>query len=213
MQTKQLVVKLLSNKVKTIDAIFESEDTFNIIIEFARDAAKEFFATQVNKQFLPNRVDDVAYIVDQNMQKNKAKMHKKLCKKFTTSDVESTIAWLIDRWINTFVNLTTNCNYRDYFDISSIVQFDDNLMFVEHEDNEFFLDDIKKFDRNEIKKALKVVWQDSILDSNFDLYDFKELCQKYNFSTFDILSYHLEDKIKMVVEINENQHQQMMFDF
>jgi len=213
MKTKQLIIKLLSSKVKSSNEIFENENIFTIILEFSRDAAKEFFATQSNKRFLLDRVDDVAYIVDEYLLKNKTKMYKKVSKKFKANNVESTIAWLIDRWINTFVNLTTNVNYRDYIDTSSIVEFDDNLMFISGENEDFFVDDIEKFSKTEIKKALEKVWQDSILNSDFDLYDFKELCQKYNFSTFDILSYHLEEKIKIKIETNENQHQQMMFDF
>lgn len=213
MQTKQLIIKLLINKVKTTHEIFESEDTFNIILEFARDAAKELFATQHNKRFLANRVDDAAHIVDQNMQKNKAKMYHKVSKKFEEKDVESMIAWLINRWINTFVNLTTNSNYRDYFDLSNIVDYDDNYIFFDDEKDDSFLEDIDKFSRYEIKKALEKVWQDSILDSDFDAQDFKTLCKKYNFTTYEILSYNLEEKLKIKLEINENQHQQMMFDF
>jgi len=213
MQIKQLMIKLLSNKVQKTNEIFENENIFTIILEFSRDAAKELFARQHHRRFLISRVDDVAHIVDQNMQKNKAKMHKKISKRFGAKDVESTIAWLIDRWINTFVNLTTNVNYCDYIDTSSIVEFDDNLMFISGENEDFFVDDIEKFSKDEIKKALKVVWQDALFDSDFDAQDFKDLCSKYNFTTYEILAYELEEKIKMKAETNENQHQQMMFDF
>ncbi|MFA5501896.1 MAG: hypothetical protein WC253_04580 [Sulfurovaceae bacterium] len=213
MKTKQLIIKLLSSKVKSSNEIFENENIFTIILEFSRDAAKELFARQHHRRFLISRVDDVAYIVDQNMQKNKVKMHQKISKKYKKKDVESTIAWLIDRWINTFVNLTTNPNYRDYFDFTNIVDYDDNLIFADEDNDDHFVEDIEKFSKDEIKKALKVVWQDALFDSDFDAQDFSELCEKYNFSTFDILSYHLEEKIKIKIETNENQHQQMMFDF
>jgi len=212
MNTKQLTILILKSKVQYINEVFEQK-IYEVILEFSHDAAKEFFVSQHGKRFLASRVDDVAYIVDQNMQKNKVKMHHKVSKKFGKNDVESTIAWLIDRWINTFINLTTNSNYRDYFDLSNIVDYDDNLIFAESETIDLYVDDIKKFSRYEIKNALKVVWQDALFDCDFDLYDFKELCEKYNFKTIDILSYELEEKIKIKIEKNENNHKQMMFDF
>lgn len=49
--------------------------------------------------------------------------------------------------------------------------------------------DLQKIDRETIKIGLKKVWENSILDMDFDMQDFQDICEKFGFRTLDILNY------------------------
>ena len=49
--------------------------------------------------------------------------------------------------------------------------------------------DLQKIDRETIKIGLKKVWENSIVDMDFDMQDFQDICEKFGFITLDILNY------------------------
>ena len=49
--------------------------------------------------------------------------------------------------------------------------------------------DLQKIDRETIKIGLKKVWENSILDMDFDMQDFQDICEKFGFRSLDILNY------------------------
>ena len=186
MNSKKIAVEYLASKISNPAMIFKDTNIFKSILPFARDSAKEFFETQTSKMFLTSYVDDVGHVVDEYMLTRKEKMYKKalITKNKLFSNLcssQKTVSWLIDRWINVFINLTTNRNYRDYIDISKI-----KMNFCEDIDaSELNIDDIlelervNKFSKKEKIKFLKEVWKDGIYD-DFDVEDMKYLCNKLN---------------------------------
>lgn len=186
MNSKQIAIKYIGQKINNPKIIFEDLNIFKSILFFSRDAAREYFSTQSSKYFLVDYIDDVAPVVDEYMLVRVEKMYKKAFKTQNRlfenlCSSETTISWLIDRWINVFINLTTNRNYRDYIDISKI-----KMNFCEDIDaSELNIDDIlelervNKFSKKEKIKFLKEVWKDGIYD-DFDVEDMKYLCNKLN---------------------------------
>ena len=186
MNSKQIAIKYIGQKINNPKIIFEDLNIFKSILFFSRDAAREYFSTQLSKYFLVDYIDDVAPVVDEYMLVRVEKMYKKAFKTQNRlfenlCSSETTISWLIDRWINVFINLTTNRNYRDYIDISKI-----KMNFCEDIDaSELNIDDIlelervNKFSKKEKIKLLKEVWKDGIYD-DFDVEDMKYLCNKLN---------------------------------
>ena len=50
--------------------------------------------------------------------------------------------------------------------------------------------DLQKIDRETIKIGLKKVWENSIVDMDFDLKDFEQLCDKFGLTPLDVLVYN-----------------------
>jgi hypothetical protein len=68
--------------------------------------------------------------------------------------------------------------YQDTVDIS----YDYSI------DEEIELENLEKMDVEELKNGLKKVWEEGKFDSDFDLVDLKELCNKYNIDLYDIVN-------------------------
>ncbi len=192
MNSKQIAIKYIGQKINNPKIIFEDLNIFKSILFFSRDAAREYFSTQSSKYFLVDYIDDVAPVVDEYMLVRVEKMYKKAFKTQNRlfenlCSSETTISWLIDRWINVFINLTTNRNYRDYIDISKI-----KMNFCEDIDaSELNIDDIlelervNKFSKKEKIKLLKEVWKQAYYD-DFDEYDMQYLVEKLDLTTDEV---------------------------
>ena len=192
MNSKQIAIKYIGQKINNPKIIFEDLNIFKSILFFSRDAAREYFSTQLSKYFLVDYIDDVAPVVDEYMLVRVEKMYKKAFKTQNRlfenlCSSETTISWLIDRWINVFINLTTNRNYRDYIDISKI-----KMNFCEDIDaSELNIDDIlelervNKFSKKEKIKLLKEVWKQAYYD-DFDEYDMQYLLEKLDLTTDEV---------------------------
>ena len=192
MHSKQIAIKYIGQKINNPKIIFEDLNIFKSILFFSRDAAREYFSTQLSKYFLVDYIDDVAPVVDEYMLVRVEKMYKKAFKTQNRlfenlCSSETTISWLIDRWINVFINLTTNRNYRDYIDISKI-----KMNFCEDIDaSELNIDDIlelervNKFSKKEKIKLLKEVWKQAYYD-DFDEYDMQYLVEKLDLTTDEV---------------------------
>ena len=192
MNSKQIAIKYIGQKINNPKIIFEDLNIFKSILFFSRDAAREYFSTQSSKYFLVDYIDDVAPVVDEYMLVRVEKMYKKAFKTQNRlfenlCSSETTISWLIDRWINVFINLTTNRNYRDYIDISKI-----KMNFCEDIDaSELNIDDIlelervNKFSKKEKIKLLTEVWKQAYYD-DFDEYDMQYLVEKLDLTTDEV---------------------------
>ena len=192
MNSKQIAIKYIGQKINNPKIIFEDLNIFKSILFFSRDAAREYFSTQSSKYFLVDYIDDVAPVVDEYMLVRVEKMYKKAFKTQNRlfenlCSSETTVSWLIDRWINVFINLTTNRNYRDYIDISKI-----KMNFCEDIDaSELNIDDIlelervNKFSKKEKIKLLKEVWKQAYYD-DFDEYDMQYLVEKLDLTTDEV---------------------------
>ena len=186
MNSKQIAVKYLAPRIKDPTMIFRDIKIFQTILPWAKDSAKELFQTQPSKMFLISYIDDVAPIVDEYLINRATKMYEKAIrtenKLFSNlCSSEKTVAWIIDRWINTFINLTSNPNYKDYIDISKIkIAFDE--ISTSHTNLEEILEfeKLQKLSKEQIIKALRFIWKEGYFESSLDVEDIEELCQKFD---------------------------------
>lgn len=184
MTSKQIAVKYLAPNISNPAMIFTDINIFKSILPWARDSAREYFATQKSKMFLLDYIDEVGHVVDEYLLNRVTKMYKKAIKSqnklfSNLCSSKKTISWLIDRWINTFINLTSNPNYREYIDISKIkIALNDEISTINRKIEDILeFEKIKKIPKNELINKLKEVWKDAIYD-DFDEEDMKYLCEK-----------------------------------
>ena len=100
MNSKQIAIKYIGQKINNPKIIFEDLNIFKSILFFSRDAAREYFSTQLSKYFLVDYIDDVAPVVDEYMLVRVEKMYKKAFKTQNRlfenlCSSETTISWLI----------------------------------------------------------------------------------------------------------------------
>mgnify|MGYP003548659286 CR=1 len=220
MNSKKIAVEYLASKISNPAMIFKDTNIFKSILPFARDSAKEFFETQTSKMFLTSYVDDVGHVVDEYMLTRKEKMYKKalITKNKLFSNLcssQKTVSWLIDRWINVFINLTTNRNYRDYIDISKIkIAFNDEISTT-HSNIEDILEfeKLQKLPKEQIIKALKFIWEDGYFDNSLDKDDIDELCKKFDLSIKDVFGTDDLVKLNLKKEQAENGNSQLVIIF
>ena len=128
---------------------------------------------------------------------------------------QKTVSWLIDRWINVFINLTTNRNYRDYIDISKIkIAFNDEISTT-HSNIEDILEfeKLQKLPKEQIIKALKFIWEDGYFDNSLDKDDIDELCKKFDLSIKDVFGTDDLVKLNLKKEQAENGNSQLVIIF
>ena len=155
--------------------------------------------------FLTQYVDDIAPIVDEYLISRVNKMYKKAIKSqnklFTNlCSSEKTVAWIIDRWINVFVNLSWNSRYKNHVDLSKI-KFDFNHeMDFTHNSLEDILEfeKLQKFPKNEIIEALKFIWEDGYFDHTLDSEDIDYLCKKFDLTIKDVFG--TDDLVKLYLK-------------
>lgn len=193
MNSKEIAIHYIGQKIKNPKDIFENEELFQDIMFWSRESAKELLNTKNNKRFLVNYIDDVGSIVDEYMTIRRLKMyHNRFEKKnkycLDQNSSEKIITFIISRWLNVFYNLTSNPKYKDFIDISCIrIPFDETITYHTLNKN----DKDKELDKRLIKKALKKIWEENyISDNNFSFDDFNYLCKKYNFKISEVLDYN-----------------------
>ena len=220
MKSKQIAIEYLAPKISDPTMIFKDINIFKSILPWAKDSAREFFETQKSKMFLTQYVDDIAPIVDEYLISRVNKMYNKAIKSqnklFTNlCSSEKTVAWIIDRWINVFVNLSWNSRYKNHVDLSKI-KFDFNHeMDFTHNSLEDILEfeKLQKFPKNEIIKALKFIWEDGYFDYTLDSEDIDYLCKKFDLTIKDVFGTDDLVKLNLKKEQTESGHSQLVLFF
>ena len=185
MRAKKIAEELLARQIKISKNILLDINILSEVLFWARESAREYFSSEVNKLFLVSYIDDVAPIVDEYIINKSNKMYEKAIKSQNKLfqnlySNEKTISWIIDSWINTFLNLTTNSNYRDYIDIKNLkVEFiDENYGFNDDKlELGIEFEKVKKLSKKEKIKLLKEVWKEARYD-DFDEQDMLYLAEK-----------------------------------
>lgn len=220
MHSKQIAVEYLAPKISDPTMIFKDINIFKSILPWAKDSAREFFETQKSKMFLTQYVDDIAPIVDEYLINRANKMYKKAMKSqnklFTNlCSSQKTVAWIIDRWINTFINLTSNPAYKEYIDISKIkIAFNDEISATYSNIEDILeFEKLQKFPKNEIIEALKFIWEDEYFDNSLDKEDIEELCKKFDLNIKNVFGTDDLVKLNLKKEQTESGHSQLVFVF
>ena len=203
MNSKHIAIQYLAPKIKDSKTIFFDLEIFKSVLCWARDSAREFFATQQSKMFLLHYIDDIAPVVDEYLISRANKMYKNALKKrnklfWNLDSREKVIEWIINRYINIFVSISTNRKYKEYTDITKIrIRFDQDIAFYSSDiEEEIEFEKLKKLPKESIKKALKKVWKDSKYDLDFDYLDFEELCCKFGFNANEVVGSHVFEEPK-----------------
>ncbi len=222
MTSKQIAVEYLAPKIDDPAMIFKNINIFKSILPWAKDSAKEFFETQTSKMFLASYVDDVASIVDEYLTNRAIKMYEKAIKSqnklfSNLCSSKKTVAWIIDRWINTFINLTSNPAYKEYIDISKIkIAFNDEISTTYSNVEDILeFEKLQKLPKEQIIKALKFIWEDRYFDNSLEKEDIEELCKKFDLSIKDVFG--TDDLVKLNLKKEQTQSGQvqlmMVFDY
>lgn len=192
MNSKEIAIKYLATKIDDPKIIFYDIEIFKSVLFWSREATREFFATKKNKIFLTHYIDDVGSIVDEYLISKNHKMYNDALKKknklfYNLYSSEKTIVWLIERWINVFVNLTSNPAYSEYIDISNMkIAFHDDIIYDNDIENILEFEKLQKLSKKRIIKALKKVWDDSKYD-NFDFDDLNQLCEIFQLTKEEVI--------------------------
>ncbi len=216
MNSKEIAIKYLAPKIEDPKKIFWDLEIFKSVLLWARDCAREFFFTQSTKMFLVYYVDDLAPVVDEYLIARTTKMYKDAVKKKNTlfnsfCSSEKVIEWIINRYINIFVSISTNKKYKEYTDITKIrIRFDQDIAFYSSDiEEEIEFEKLKKLPKESIKKALEKVWEDSKYDLDFDYLDFEELCCEFEFDANEVVGSHAFEEPKFSKYQVSNKHYQL----
>ena len=221
MRAKKIAEELLARQIKISKNILLDINILSEVLFWARESAREYFSSEVNKLFLVSYIDDVAPIVDEYIINKSNKMYEKAIKSQNKLfqnlySNEKTISWIIDRWINTFLNLTTNSNYRDYIDIKNLkVEFiDENYGFNDDKlELGIEFEKVKKLSKKEKIKLLKEVWKEAKYD-DFDEEDMLYLVEKLGLKLNEVFD-NCGDLIKLNLkkEQDESGYSQLVIVF
>jgi len=169
MQALEIASVYFIKKIVNPEDIFLIDVIFENSCFWSRESCRELFQKNPNRQDLVRKIDDVGSEVDRYMYDKRFKMLKNAKQgKNSLSNAlinsESTIKWFIERWINIFMNISTNSKYKAYIDVGSIgLELNENisypedalvLMIKEEEKLEYEKQqqmEIKKWDKNLIK--------------------------------------------------------------
>ena len=211
-----MAIQYLAPKIKDSKTIFFDLEIFKSVLCWARDSAREFFATQQSKMFLLHYIDDIAPVVDEYLISRANKMYKNALKKrnklfWNLDSREKVIEWIINRYINIFVSISTNKKYKEYTDITKIrIHFDQDIAFYSSDiEEEIEFEKLKKLPKESIKKALEKVWEDSKYDLDFDYLDFEELCCEFEFDANEVVGSQTFEEPKFFKHQVNNKHYQL----
>ena len=122
MNSKEIAINFLSNKALNGISIFEDSQLFGEVLFWSRESAFELLSRQVGRSYLASKVYEVGSVVDKYMLDRSAKMLKRglankngLYTRLQSSGM--TIQWLMQRWLNIYMNLVTNENYKEHCDV------------------------------------------------------------------------------------------------
>ena len=123
--------------------------------------------------------------------------------------ISNAISWLITRIIANMRNTTTNKKYKLYC-APSFEQIHENIKSNDELEAMLTLVELEKFDRDTLKKGLQTIWNNSILEEDFDI---EYLCKKLDLSIKDVFGTDDSVKLNLKKEQTESGHSQLVFVF
>ena len=118
--------------------------------------------------------------------------------------------------LNNCRNLSRNRAFLDFIDLDIIKnEVFENQSCVEYKiENVLMYEEITKLPREAVKGGLLKVFNDVLVDHDFDLFDFEELCKKYCFETIEIIGYDPRQtpSTKVVLTASGNSQLTLFFD-
>jgi len=196
-----------SNKIKTLDDLLNH---FDLLVELARD---DIYKIAKSKRLLFCDFD-FAYADAVEMLKSQLqKSHLKGISRFLQcKNISNAVSWLIERLLNNMRNITTNQKYKLYC-APSFAQLHENIESNDELEVIIELIELEKFDKDTIKKGLQAIWNNSILEEDFDYFDMEYLCKKFEFEVSEIIGTEAINLQKYKKEQTESGNSQLVFVF
>ena len=196
-----------SNKIKTLDDLLNH---FDLVVDLARD---DIYKIAKSKRLLFSDFDfaygDAVEMLKSQLQKS----HLKGVSRFLQCEnIANAVSWLIERLLNNMRNITTNQKYKLYC-APSFGQLHENIKSNDELEKMLELMELEKFDRDTIKKGLQTIWNNSILEEDFDYFDMEYLCKKFGFEVSEIIGTEVINLQKYKKEQTESGHSQLVFVF
>ena len=196
-----------SNKIKTLDDLLNH---FDLVVDLARD---DIYKIAKSKRLLFCDFDfaygDAVEMLKSQLQKS----HLKGISRFLQCEnIANAVSWLIERLLNNMRNITTNQKYKLYC-APSFGQLHENIKSNDELDAVLELMELEKFDKDTIKKGLQTIWNNSILEEDFDYFDMEYLCIKFGFEVSEIIGTKVINLQKYKKEQAESGHSQLVFVF
>lgn len=193
-----------SNKIKTVDDLLNN---FNCIAELAReDVYRISKAKKIYFYDFDFTYNDAVKILKNQLKKCYL---NGISRFLNFNDISNAISWLITRIIANMRNITTNPKYKLYC-IPSFEQIHENIKSNDELDAVLELMELEKFDKDTIKKGLQTIWNNSILEEDFDI---EYLCKKLDLSIKDVFGTDDLVKLNLKKEQTESGHSQLVFVF
>lgn len=196
-----------SNKIKIIDDLLNH---FDLVVELARD---DIYKIAKSKRLLFSDFDfayaDAVKMLKSQLQKSHLKGISRFLK---CENIANAVSWLIERLLNNMRNITTNQKYKLYC-APSFGQLHENIKSNDELEAVLELMELEKFDRDTIKKGLQAIWNNSILEEDFDYFDMEYLCKKFGFEVSEIIGTEAINLQKYKKEQTGNGQVQLMMVF
>jgi len=133
--TIEIITSSYIKRITKSSEIFTNIETFDELLFWSRECNRE--RLHYTQQELSYKIDDIGSEVDRYLIKRRLKMlvngqKGKNSLFFKLENIEDTIAWLVARWGNVFLNLATNSKYKNYIDVGRIgLVLDANMSHTE----------------------------------------------------------------------------------
>ncbi|MGE0738272.1 hypothetical protein, partial [Sulfurimonas sp.] len=167
---------------------------FDLVVELARD---DIYKIAKSKRLLFSDFDfayaDAVEMLKSQLQKSHLKGINKFLK---CENIANAVSWLIKRLLNNMRNITTNQKYKLYC-APSFGQLHENIKSNDELEAVLELMELERFDKDTIKKGLQAIWENSMLEEDFDIFDMEYLCQKYNLNLTEIIGCNPHENPKM----------------
>lgn len=170
-----------TNKIKTVDDLLNH---FDAVVEIAKE---DIYRIAKSKNIYFADFDFTYADAIDMLREQLKKPHLKAIKKFLfCENIENAISWLITRILANMRNISTNNKYRLYCSPSFVELYED-IKFDDSFESEYMFFELKKFNRDTLKKGIKKIWENLIFEDDFDYLDIEYLCQKYNLDVSSIV--------------------------
>lgn len=212
---RQLYSTLLIKKYNKEEFLLSIKNPESFFWKCCRDVAEETLLFSNNWNWLAQRIDDFAKIVelDYIAKLDKWKMKGSLSSVYHDKSFADVINWLFERYISMLKNLF-NQRYKNSLDVSFHINIDDleQSCIVDLQVADIYLDEFSSFKSSIKSKLLAKLWEENIYDSDFNLEDLRYLCEKYQAPPPETFL-NLENVTKFEVKQNENGNSQLVFIF
>lgn len=149
MRIDKIIIPLIEKKITDPIKIFEDEELFKEILFWSRECNRERLHRHTRQKDLANKIDDIGPVVDKYLRDVRLKMLTSGKKgknnlSYKLSSTRLTFIWIMQRWGNVLLNISTNRNYKSFIDVRSIGHelnnntghSQDSLSLIVEEENE-----------------------------------------------------------------------------